>query len=170
MPPVSAAKPVKWSKEALMRWSALETTGPFQFMCISPVNAVCIALGSGFLCLRSRELRLSWNVPKFQKSPNLSEIFPNFIRKFSRLSGNSPDCQEILQPIRKSSRLVKNLLDCPEIFQTVRNIFQTVQKSFTPSRNSPDCPEITKTVWKSSRLSGNLQDCLEIFLTVQNFS
>ena len=63
------------------------------------------------------------------------------------LSGNLPDCLEVLKNVQKSCRLFGNFLDCPEIFQ---EIFHTFQKFSRLSRSLQDCPEIFKTVWKSS--------------------
>ena len=168
--------PNQLSKEALRRCSALETTGPFQSLCISLVIVVCVASCSGLMCLRSIKPRLSRNLLKFSKNSNLFEIF-HTVWKPSILSGNLPDCPEFFQSVRKSSRLSGNHLHCQKIFKTVRNLFQTVQIFSRPSVNCQDCPEIFHTVRKSSRLSKNLPDCpehfpdcTEIFHSVQKFS
>ena len=143
-------------------------------MCISPVNAVWLALVSGLIYLRSIEPGLSGNPFKFleifKPDWNLPYCLETFhpLQEYSRLSGNSPDSPKILQVVWKSSRLSRNFLNSSEIFQTAQNILKTVHKSFTLSRNCSDRLEIIQTVRKSSRLSGYLQDCLEIFQTVQN--
>ena len=94
--------PNKLSQEGLRRCVALETIDLFQSMCMSPVNAVCEAVHSGFMCLRSIEPKLSGNVLKFleifQPVSNLPCCLETLrsIWESSRLSGNSPDYSEIL--------------------------------------------------------------------------
>ena len=110
-----------------------------------PVNAVCVALNSGFMWLRCIKPRLSGNLPQFP------EIFHDF--------WNFPFCLKVFHFIQEPLRLSRNLLDSSEIFQTDRLL-----------GNLQYCLEIFKTVWKSSRLSQNLPDFWEIFQTVQSIS
>ena len=64
--------------------------------------------------------------------------------KFSRLSGNLPDCLETCQTVWKLARLYGSFLDSPESFRTV-------QKVLRQSGNIPDCLETFRTIRKLSR-------------------
>ena len=174
MPLASAAKPAVQN----ITW---EIIGPWNHRSIPVyVHLLC----KWWLCtlrLRCIDPRLSNYLPEFL------EIFYVYglktfhsILQSSRLSGNSPDCPNIINAVQKSSGLYRNLLDFPEIFKTVQKTFQTVWQSSRLSRNHPYCSKssrlsgnlqnclaIFKTVWQSSRLSRNLSDCPEIFQTAR---
>ena len=127
------------------------------------------------MCLQGTEPRLSLNRPTCSNLLFFLDTWNSILESF-RLSGNSPNCWEILQAVYKFFRLSRNLQDCLKPFPDCPEIFHTDQKSSRLSGNLQDCLEIFKIVRKSSRLSGNFPDCpahfpecKEIFQTIKKF-
>ena len=91
------------SRDLLSRWLALETTGPFQSMCISSSNADWFALRSGFICFCSIDPLLSTTASLGVLHKSLRASFQT-VQTVSRLSRQFPDCPDSLQTVRTAYR------------------------------------------------------------------